>query len=1001
MAEGGQRSKGGEENIPDADDGSSGEEESHKNRRDKDEISISGDKLSFNIGKAWETVKFQIFINKTHCEYEATKQVDMCKLQFVLGSDIEKINFLRRLTKDIKFEVLSAGVVEVSGEFAKKKKIEAVWSTLIMSVNDALDGQVVESHRFQSRRELENILQELDARIKILIVKGIVGILTSYEDTTCITKFVGPQKDIETLNKGLYHAMANKKRSCTGKSDEFDISIDISFDEGIYFETMKLNEQFLEKFPHVRLEKEENNSRAYKFTCSDENYLVEAINWFKGSMNKMSRFELDFSSKRFINISESVQFYLQKCLHKVPADLIILPDRIYILCCKSNLQSVERIVADSIKSVELEGSLFPEAEKIQKDSRGKIQVFTGNKPGMIIIWYTVDKSAEAKELIDLVQKYRKYKRKPYSDKEIKAMKALGVIKELQEEYKDILIRTKDADVILQGPEMDRVDECFEKLDTIVQQIKFVELNSLPELQQKLLKNGKVQTYVTEKLKGKIAFCEDGKTVTVFFIRENENSKSNIYFEIKSCFVEMKIDTRCLEHGKGKSFLSEHPEEVVIGDQGNKTSCIICYTADLSQEIEQLLYSYSKSCTSIVANYLLSFGAKCLEEIKEKHKVGIEIENDRICVKGQYNRGKNVVTEIESHLNTTVLHFGKLDYKRKQLLAADKNQIDSVVENCRCCLKAEVFPLQSTQTEENGIEYLCTWNLCQSKEQISIAEIDYKTAKLDGLIILVNECLYGEDISGNGERCYFADQSHQPRLRIGDSKEMVLKNKYVCVKCFALVASESGLTENKQTRQYINGVDLRKFCSDIFAKMFREGLYKVGFALPTGDPNLIGKLDAVIEAFHDIYTTQLYDNTPDSELIFGVKTEAERWMQEVDNTLKFAPYARRNISPRYTGLLNSPCTSVEIAKKSILETGANCIVVAISPDLNLSKGFVSSLVSEACGKRLQAELSSKYKKAPECWDLVMCQSYNLAEKGIQKVIFGFIPHWTDCQKIEVS
>jgi hypothetical protein len=152
----------------------------------------------------------------------------------------------------------------------------------------------------------------------------------------------------------------------------------------------------------------------------------------------------------------------------------------------------------------------------------------------------------------------------------------------------------------------------------------------------------------------------------------------------------------------------------------------------------------------------------------------------------------------------------------------------------------------------------------------------------------------------GERCYFADQSHQPRLRIGDSKEMVLKNEYVCVRCFALVTSESGLTENKQTRQYINGVDLRKFCSDIFAKMFSEGLYKVGFALPTGDPNLIGKLNAVIEAFQDIYTTQLYDNMPDSELIFGVKTEAERWMQEVDNTIKFAPYARCNISPRYKG-----------------------------------------------------------------------------------------------------
>ncbi|XP_060561993.1 uncharacterized protein LOC132721668 [Ruditapes philippinarum] len=986
----------------------------HAERRDVDKATTSLDSnIRDNIEEVWKKLEFKVLDDRnTVYKKDATKQVNISMLQYAFKSEVAKIDFLRRIEGGYEFEVESPGVVHVSGECFDKNKIDELWVKLISSINDALTQRnVVTSYKFRSRTEMENTLQKLDRKTKHLTESGIIGIFTSYEDNVCIAKFVAAQPDLDKFIPKLHLSMASGKNATFGhlkKVEEYHKknvrvdSIDILEDEDKYFQTMDYLVHLRGKFPHVRITREDTDSATYKFICVDEHELMEAMSWFHSCINEMERKMVDVSPDgfKFISKNKNVQAYLEIRLRKVQSALMIYSDKIYVLCQEKYLETSERIVIDNIKTVELEGCLFPEAEEIQKNCHGKIQVFKGNKPGMMIIWYTVDKSVEAKKLIDLVQKYRKYKRKPYSDKEIKEMKALGVMEELQEEYKDILIRTGDTDVILQGPEMDQLDACFKKLDTALQKIDFVELNSLPNLQQKLLQNGKVQKYVAEKLKRKTAICEDAKAVTGFvFRKENEKSKSSIYLEIKNCFVEMKIDTQCLEHEKGKSFLSEHPEEVVIGDQRNKTFCSICCTADLSQEIRLLLYSYSKSCTPIVANYLLSFGAKCLEEIKEKHKVGIEIENDRICIKGQYSRGKNVVTEIESHLNTTVLHFGKLDYKRKQLLAADKNQIDSVAENCRCCLKAEVFPFQSIQTEEKGIEYLCTWNLPCRKEQISIAKIDYNTAKLDGLIVPVNECLYGEDINGKDERHYSPDQSHQPKLRIGDSEEMVWENECVSVKCFALVTSESGLSQNKQTRQNINASDLKRFCFAIFEKMFSERTYKVGFELPTRDPNLIGKLDAVIEAFQDIKTTHVYHSMSDPKLIFGVKTEAERWMKEVDDTLKYTPNARRIISPRYKGLLNSPCTSVEIAKKSILETGANCIVVAISQDLDLSKGFVSNLVSKACGKQLKAELSSKCKKPPKFWDLVMCQSYNLAEKGIQKVIFGYIPCWKDCNKIE--
>ena len=53
--------------------------------------------------------------------------------------------------------------------------------------------------------------------------------------------------------------------------------------------------------------------------------------------------------------------------------------------------------------------------------------------------------------------------------------------------------------------------------------------------------------------------------------------------------------------------------------------------------------------------------------------------------------------------------------------------------------------------DEGIEYLCTWNLPKRNEKISVAKIEYNTAKLDVLIIPVNECLFGEDITGDGKR----------------------------------------------------------------------------------------------------------------------------------------------------------------------------------------------------------------------------------------------------------
>lgn len=71
---------------------------------------------------------------------------------------------------------------------------------------------------------------------------------------------------------------------------------------------------------------------------------------------------------------------------------------------------------------------------------------------------------------------------------------------------------------------------------------------------------------------------------------------------------------------------------------------------------------------------------------------------------------------------------------------------------------------------------------------------------------------------------------------------------------------------------------------------------------------------------------------------------------------------------------------------------NCLVVAISPDLDLSKGHVSNLISEACGEKLQQELSTKCQHKIFRGELFAVDSFNLSKQGVKKLIFVSLPFW---------
>lgn len=148
------------------------------------------------------------------------------------------------------------------------------------------------------------------------------------------------------------------------------------------------------------------------------------------------------------------------------------------------------------------------------------------------------------------------------------------------------------------------------------------------------------------------------------------------------------------------------------------------------------------------------------------------------------------------------------------------------------------------------------------------------------------------------QCLYAKPIKKVKQNIGYSEILKLTGKFASVIVVALVTSENCIVDQKQSTRYIDTSELQRSCADIIEEMFVKGKYKIGFAVPRKNQTLTGMFQAIISGFQR--TRQLFNNMSESRLVFGVKIEAERWIQEVDNILKCIPYTRRHISPSYDG-----------------------------------------------------------------------------------------------------
>ena len=684
----------------------------------------TGDKAlcNYSFEKVWETLKFKVFINKTYYDHDATGAVDICKLQFVLKSKPAQSDFLARLSERYEFQVLQDGIVKVHGIPVEEDKLKGFWQKLEQSINHVLRQKIAQSLPFHSTPELKGALEKLNDDAKRLITNEIVGIFVSYKDNKCTAKLVGTQQDVDMITEELHAVLAARGKRGIADSphhqhgvdpksfrrEEFECSVTITEDEDFYFHAIKITGNLKKKFPDVRVIREGNEGRTFKFISTDQNELEKAVSWFDSQKDEMCKKELELleSEHKFIGGSENVHAYLQVKLQKMHAVLRIPSNRIYILCHKSQLETSQRIVWDYIKSVEVKSKWSSyEAAKILKESRQKIQYFEGNEADRHFVLYTLDMTASAQEIVKMLQKYKYVQERQYSQQQIGWMNKLGVLEDLQEKFKDILVEESEAVYILRALGEDRLAACSEELDTKVRNLLSVQLNYLPKLAQRLLKNDKVQSYVKNKLKVKVAFLELGTSLV--FIKENENDKSELRIcrDIQDCFYEMEIDTDYLNNKKGEEFLSQHLEEVAKAeDSGKKGHVNICFTANLCEEVTSLLYSYSEDCSYIIRDYLQKFGKKCRSEIGEKQefKISLDLDNDRICGKGPYQRAKKAVVELESHVDTKVLHFGEVEYQHTILSENDKAEIDSIAKSCQCSWDAVVFPFKPEGTIKGKI-----------------------------------------------------------------------------------------------------------------------------------------------------------------------------------------------------------------------------------------------------------------------------------------------------------
>ena len=78
--------------------------------------------------------------------------------------------------------------------------------------------------------------------------------------------------------------------------------------------------------------------------------------------------------------------------------------------------------------------------------------------------------------------------------------------------------------------------------------------------------------------------------------------------------------------------------------------------------------------------------------------------------------------------------------------------------------------------------------------------------------------------------------------------------------------------------------------------------------------------------------------------------------------------------------------------------AQCLVVLTSKDLDLNSGFLSKKVLEAGGTELEKQINKLNKTTLEFGDVITTGSGNLRAKGVKRLIFGYLPKWSNNKKV---
>lgn len=981
----------------------------------------------YTVEKAWENLVFQIKDKKTLYEKDVTESIEPCKLQFVLHSAIALPEFNRRLKENIVFVVLSPGHVVLETDLQKLvfegTCINSFWSYIISSVVKALQSRVVKEIRFTSKEQLDLAVQDLDEDMKHLVHKGLVGVYFTHDGNFCVVKLVGIESDVDSLCDKMQPANTNpavvdSHLETSGfykdieqiptrelQEEKFEL-ISISMDEFNYLEAVKFEDHFKKEYPNVKLlqKDEDDNSISYKVTSLDKKALEHALSWIESYRKNIKRreVELPLDDIQFLNC-KNVRVHLLRKLKNVPAYADITANSITVWCKDADkLEDAAKVIYSSFEVIEFEGFISSEAQRILENSHGKIQLFQKQGSNEAhVIRYTKDKKNDADELMKEMAS-KMYREVQISDQwKFKAMLSLSILSDLRRDFPDVNIQVDEEKsiVIIQGS--DRVRDVLEDLKVILQRIRFVPIDFLSDSAQKLLSNETVRKYVHDQVK------QNGITVAVLL----DNRKClqivcmgkdypGVKEHVENCFVEMNIDRDCLEGAEGQDFFETHHGEIVRKDF--RRTSFLCFTLNLKQDVENLLPFYRKEIGSVVRDFLQTFGRDLLKDIADRHNVEAEIKQGYLYFKGKYHEGKAAMEEVESSVEIAVLHFDVGKIGASLLSKQKKERLSAISKQYKCSWKAINFPHNQPDDLDkvnDGIEYLATWKL-NGVCQISVAEVvDFKKAKLDLLIVPVNECMIGEDIFNSESVDISYSSSQKEKVKCGWWKPANHSRVDVSTSIVRLVTSYIVIVDNIQQIKSISAHQLQEAVAEIVYDSFSRGQYKIGFAVPGDEHNFRGKTISILSGFEDMLKVkELVEEFTEPELLLSVKGSAQWWIQEVDSCLKGTECTKRQVFPRYYGMFDKPNVTTEIVTKSLLDVGADCYVAAISPDLNLSKGFLSKLISKACGRELQEKLyrDRRHKNLAD-GDLIVVDSFNLSKQGVKKLMFGVLPAWKDCQK----